>query len=84
MNTTIPPVHGRVDLSTRLVSATEAAFALNLPLYYLTNASKRRNLELPHYRVGKLVRFKLDELQAWQAARAERTAGQSGGGHAGL
>ena len=52
-------------LGERLIDAREAALALNLPLYWLTHAKERRRLGLPHYRVGKLLRFKLSELIAW-------------------
>lgn len=52
-------------LGERLVDAREAALCLNLPMYWLTHAKERRRLGLPHYRVGKLVRFKLHELAQW-------------------
>ncbi len=51
-------------LGERLIDAREAALALNLPHYWLTHAKERRRLRLPHYRVGKLLRFKLSELMA--------------------
>ncbi|WP_131111607.1 helix-turn-helix domain-containing protein [Sulfuricystis thermophila] len=56
-------------LGERLIDAREAALALNLPLYWLTHAKERRRLHLPHYRVGKLLRFKLSELSAWMKER---------------
>ncbi|WP_234744878.1 helix-turn-helix domain-containing protein [Burkholderia sp. WTPI3] len=56
-------------LGERLISAREAAVSLNLPMYWLTHACERERLKLPHYRVGKLLRFKLDELVAWAEAR---------------
>jgi hypothetical protein len=52
-------------LGERLIDAREAALSLNLPMYWLTHAKERQRLGLPHYRVGKLVRFKLNELIAW-------------------
>lgn len=52
--------------SEPFVDAREAAYTLNLPMYYLTNATQRRRLLVPHYRIGRLVRFKLSELSAWQ------------------
>jgi hypothetical protein len=62
-------------LGERLIDAREAAHALNLPLYWLTHAKERRRLRLPHYRVGKLLRFKLTELIAWmQDAQASGIA----------
>jgi hypothetical protein len=48
------------------VDAGEAAFTMNLPMYYLTNARQRSKLRIPHYRIGRMLRFKLSELSAWQ------------------
>jgi hypothetical protein len=56
-------------LGERLIDAREAALALNLPHYWLTHAKERRRLRLPHFRVGKLLRFKLSELMAWMEER---------------
>ncbi|PPE66568.1 helix-turn-helix domain-containing protein [Caldimonas caldifontis] len=62
-------------LGERLIDAREAALTLNLPLYWLTHAKERRRLGLPHYRVGKLLRFKLSELIAWmEESQALHTA----------
>lgn len=52
------------------VDAREAAYTMNLPMYYMTNARQRTKLRIPHYRIGRLVRFKLSELAAWQAAQS--------------
>ena len=52
-------------LLERLVSAREAAYCLNIPMYLLTHPTERTRLGIPHYRVGKLVRFKLHELIRW-------------------
>lgn len=60
------PLHQR--LGERLIDAREAALTLNLPLYWLTHAKERARLRLPHYRVGKLLRFKSSELIAWMEA----------------
>ena len=60
-------------LGERLVDAREAAHCLNLPLYLLTHPCERERLQVPHYRVGKLVRFKLHELIDW----VERQGGGS-------
>ena len=48
------------------VDAREAAFTMNLPMYYMTNARQRTKLRIPHYRIGRMVRFKLSELAQWQ------------------
>lgn len=58
------------------VDAREAAYTMNLPMYYMTNARQRRKLRLPHYHIGRMVRFKLSELAQWLQAQ--------GGSHDGL
>lgn len=58
-------------LGERLVDAREASHCLNLPIHWLTHTKERRRLGLPHYRVGKLLRFKLQELQDWMQARQD-------------
>ena len=45
------------------------AHCLNLPMYLLTHPKERARLGIPHYRVGKLVRFKLHELETWMLAQ---------------
>ena len=52
-------------LGERLVDAREAAHCLNIPTSLLTHPKERERLLVPHYRVGKLVRFKLQELIDW-------------------
>lgn len=52
-------------LRERMVDAREAAHCLNLQMYLLTHPKERVRLQVPHYRVGKLVRFKLGELMVW-------------------
>lgn len=56
-------------LRERLVDAREAAHCLNLQMYLLTHPKERDRLQVPHYRVGKLVRFKLGELMVWMEAQ---------------
>jgi len=56
-------------LRERLVDAREAAHCLNLQMYLLTHPKERDRLRVPHYRVGKLVRFKLDELMVWMESQ---------------
>ncbi len=58
------------------VDAREAAYALILPMYYLTNGAQRTKLQIPHYRIGRLVRYKLSELAIWQAIRGGRNPGE--------
>lgn len=59
-----------------LVDAREAAYTMNLPLYYLTNAALRKKLRVPHYHIGSLVRFRLSELAAWQTRYSEKMSGK--------
>ena len=61
-------------LTERLVDAREAAYCLKVPIYLLTHPKERQRLGLPHYRVGKMVRFKVGELMAWMQAKAEAEA----------
>ena len=63
--------HSTIDqvLGERLISAREAAHCLNLPMYLVTHPKERLRLGIPHYRVGKLVRFKLQELEDWILAQ---------------
>ena len=48
------------------VDAREAAYTMNLPMYYMTNARQRTKLRVPYYRIGRMIRFKLSELADWQ------------------
>lgn len=52
-------------LAEPLIAPRQAAYCLNLPLHWLNQPSQRERRRVPHYRVGKLVRFKLSELLAW-------------------
>ena len=61
-------------LTERLVDARESAYCLKVPIYLLTHPKERERLGLPHYRVGKMVRFKVSELMAWMQAKAEEEA----------
>ena len=54
-----------------MVDAAKVASTLNLPLYYFTHTPKRLRLGIPHYRLGRAIRFRLSEVAAWQAARSE-------------
>ncbi len=67
-------------LFERLVDAQEAAHCLNVPLYLLTHPEERQRLGVPHYRVGKLVRFKVRELMRWieSQQRFRREVAQGG------
>lgn len=67
-----PPLTNQL-LRERLIDSQEASHCLNLPLHWLTHTKERRARGIPHYRVGKLLRFKLHELQAWMADQQDDT-----------
>lgn len=50
-----------------MVDARRAAQALNLPLYYFTKPRTRAARRIPFYRIGRTIRFRLSELDAWSA-----------------
>ena len=62
------------------VDAREAAYTMNLPMYYMTNARQRTKLRIPHYRIGRMVRFKLSELADWQQLHGGTTTAEVKGG----
>jgi len=50
-----------------MVSARHAARALNLPLYYFTKPKSRQHRQIPFYRIGRTIRFRMSELESWSA-----------------
>ena len=50
-----------------MVDARHASRALNLPLYYFTKPKSREVKKIPFYRIGRTIRFRLSELDAWSA-----------------
>ncbi len=56
-------------LGEQLIDSRQAALMFNLPSYWLSQAKERKARRIPHYRVGKLVRFKPNELEAWIVAQ---------------
>jgi hypothetical protein len=56
-------------LGEKPVDVRTAALSLNLPMHWLAQKQQRKHRGIPHYRVGKLVRFKLGELMAWMQAQ---------------
>lgn len=56
-------------LGEQLIDVRQAALIFNLPSYWLSQAKERQRRRIPHYRVGKLVRFKPNELEAWMVAQ---------------
>ena len=47
------------------LTAREIAAKIDIPLYLLTHPGERKKNGVPHYRVGKMVRFKLEEILNW-------------------
>ena len=56
-------------LGEQLIDVRQAALMFNLPSYWLSQAKERQERRIPHYRVGKLVRFRMSELTAWAATQ---------------
>jgi len=73
MNTTQPNSNLTRLAPEPFVDAREAAYTMNLPMYYLTNARQRTKMRIPHYRIGRMVRFKLSELTEWQRLNGTTT-----------
>lgn len=48
-----------------MVDARRAANALNLPLHYFTKPRSRVLKRIPFYQIGRTIRFRLSELDAW-------------------
>jgi predicted DNA-binding transcriptional regulator AlpA len=68
----VPPSVGNV-----LIDCDEAIYTTQLPSYFFTSAKMRKRLEIPHYHVGRTVRFKLAELRQWEMSRAREAFGIS-------
>ncbi len=50
-----------------MVDAKQAACALRLPLYWFGDPKMRAKHRIPHYLLGGLVRFRMQELGRWAA-----------------
>lgn len=62
---------------TNFISTDDAASITKLPAYYFSNKEMRNALGIPHYYVGRMVRFKLAEIQQWEISKATRAFGIS-------
>ncbi len=60
-----------------MLSSEQAAIAFNLPFYFFRNPYKRKKLQIPHYYINKLVRYRLNELRVWHAQLGELLAAQA-------
>ena len=61
-----------------MVDGPCAAHALNLPLYYFTKPQTRQARRIPFYRIGRTIRFRLSELEAWSAQHREQAQAGEG------
>ena len=53
--------------SEPMIDAKQAACALRLPLYWFGDPKMRAKHRIPHYLLGGLVRFRMNELSTWAA-----------------
>ena len=59
-----------------MIDAKQAACALRLPLYWFADQKLRAKYRIPHYLLGSLVRFRMNELGIWVASsKAAPSAG---------
>lgn len=56
----------QIDLDP-MIDAKQGACALRLPLYWFSDPKMRAKHRIPHYLLGGLVRFRLNELSTWAA-----------------
>ena len=58
-----------------MIDAKQAACALRLPMYWFGDPKMRAKHRIPHYLLGGLVRFRMNELSTWAANSS--TAGKT-------
>lgn len=68
---------GNTNTFETMLSSEQAAVAFNLPFYFFRNPYKRKKLQIPHYYINKLVRYRLAELRVWHAQLGELLASQA-------
>ncbi len=68
---------GNANTFETMLSSEQAAVAFNLPFYFFRNPYKRKKLQIPHYYINKLVRYRLAELRIWHAQLGELLALQA-------
>lgn len=59
--------HGPDHAVQAMSDAHQAAQGLRLPLFWFTDHRVRTRYRIPHYELGRLVRFRMQELEAWVA-----------------
>ena len=68
---------GNTNTFETMLSSEQAAVAFNLPFYFFRNPYKRKKLQIPHYYINKLVRYRLAELRIWHAQLGELLTSQA-------
>lgn len=58
-----------------MIDAKQAACSLRLPMYWFGDPKMRAKHRIPHYLLGGLVRFRMNELSTWAANNS--TAGKT-------
>jgi hypothetical protein len=76
-NQTNRNLQGNTNTFETMLSSEQAAVAFNLPFYFFRNPYKRKKLQIPHYYINKLVRYRLAELSVWHAQLGELLAAQA-------
>ncbi len=76
-NQTYRNSQGNTNTFETMLSSEQAAVAFNLPFYFFHNPYKRKKLQIPHYYINKLVRYRLAELRVWHAQLGELLASQA-------
>ncbi len=76
-NQTNRNLQGNTNTFETMLSSEQAAVAFNLPFYFFRNPYKRKKLQIPHYYINKLVRYRLAELRVWHAQLGELLAEQA-------
>lgn len=51
------------------LTAREIAAKIDIPIYMLAHPGERKKCGVPHYRIGKMVCFKLEEILSWARQR---------------
>jgi len=52
-----------------LITSEEAASVTKLPAYFFNDKEFREQQGIPHYYIGQMVRFKLDEIRQWELSK---------------
>jgi excisionase family DNA binding protein len=63
---THPVLTGSAEYLLELLTVTEIASALRVPASWVYERTRRRGRErMPHLKIGKYLRFRLNEVRTW-------------------